>query len=60
MVVAPVEELGFHVLATNSAKMASYVPSHSGLQVRFGTLGQCIDAALTARWTPAPDSSTSA
>ena len=50
MVVAPVEELGFHSLATNSAKMAFYAPSHSGLAVRFGPLGQCLSAALTGRW----------
>jgi hypothetical protein len=50
MVVAPVEELGYRVIATNSAKMAFYTPSHSGLAVRFGTLSQCIDAAVTGRW----------
>ncbi len=50
MVVAPVEQLGFKAMATNSAKMAFYTPSHSGLQVRFGTLEQCIEAAVTGRW----------
>jgi predicted aconitase len=50
MVVAPVEQLGFCAMATNSAKMASYTPSHSGLQVRFGTLAQCIEAAITGIW----------
>ncbi|MBN1937542.1 MAG: aconitase X catalytic domain-containing protein [Anaerolineae bacterium] len=50
MVVAPVEQLGFKVMATNSAKMAAYTPAHSRLQVRFGTLEQCIEAALTGRW----------
>jgi predicted aconitase len=50
MVVAPVEQLGFRTMATNSAKMAFYVPSHSGLQVRFGPLEQCIQAALTGIW----------
>jgi len=50
MVVAPVEELGFHMMATNSAKMAFYAPSHSGLGVRFGTLEQCIQAALAGAW----------
>jgi hypothetical protein len=33
LVVAPVADLGFHTLATNSAKMAFYAPSHSGLAV---------------------------
>jgi predicted aconitase len=50
MVVAPVEQLGFRVMATNSAKMAIYTPSHSGLAVRFGSLAHCIKAAVTGRW----------
>jgi predicted aconitase len=53
MVVAPVAELGFRSLATNSAKMAFYAPSHSGLAVRFGSMEQCLDAALTGHWLPA-------
>ena len=51
MVVAPVAELGFRSLATNSAKMAFYAPAHSGLKVRFGTLEQCLDAAVTGTWS---------
>jgi predicted aconitase len=51
LVVAPVEEMGFKAMATNSAKAAFYAPMHSGLQRRFGTLEQCIVAALTGRWT---------
>jgi len=47
LVVAPIEELGFRSLATNSAKMAFYAPSHCGLAVRFGTLEQCLEAAVT-------------
>jgi predicted aconitase len=50
MVVAPVAELGFGTLATNSAKMAFYTPSHSGLSVRFGPMEQCLEAAVTGRW----------
>lgn len=50
MIVAPIEELGFRVLATNSAKMATYAPSHSGVQVRFGNLEQCVEAAITGLW----------
>jgi predicted aconitase len=53
MVVAPVAELGFRSLATNSAKMAFYAPSHSGLMVRFGTMEQCLEAARTGRWPAA-------
>jgi predicted aconitase len=51
LVVAPVDQLGFRTMATNSAKMASYTPSHSGLQVRFGTMRQCIRAAVTGVWS---------
>ncbi len=50
MVVAPVAELGFRSLATDSAKMAFYAPSHCGLAVRFGRTEQCIEAALLGRW----------
>jgi len=55
MVVAPVDELGFRSLATNSAKMAFYAPSHSGLAVRFGPLERCLSAALTGRWPSYPE-----
>jgi predicted aconitase len=51
MVVAPVADLGFHTMATNSAKMAFYAPSHSGLSVRFGSIEQCLEAAVTGRWS---------
>jgi len=50
LVVAPVAELGFRSMATNSAKMAFYAPSHSGVSVRFGPLEQCLEAALTGKW----------
>lgn len=50
MVVAPVAGLGFQSMATNSAKMAFYAPSHSGLSVRFGPAEQCLEAALVGRW----------
>jgi predicted aconitase len=54
MVVAPVAELGFRTMATNSAKMAVYAPTHSGLAVRFGSVDQCIAAAIEGKW-PAVD-----
>jgi predicted aconitase len=53
LVVAPMHELGCRRMATNSAKMAFYAPAHSGLDVRFGTLEQCICAAISGTW-PAP------
>jgi predicted aconitase len=50
MVVAPVADLGYRTLATNSAKMAFYTPSHSGLSVHFGPMEQCLEAARTGKW----------
>jgi predicted aconitase len=55
MVVAPVADLGFRTMATNSAKMAFYTPSHSGLSVRFGPLAQCLEAAVRGRWEGTTD-----
>ncbi len=51
VVVAPMQELGFRTLATSSAKGAAYVPSHAGLQVRYGTVEQCVEAAVTGTWS---------
>jgi predicted aconitase len=50
LVVAPMEEMGFRAMATNSAKAAFYSPAHSGLQRRFGTMEQCVEAAVTGYW----------
>jgi len=50
VVVAPMQELNYHTLATPSAKGAAYVPSHAGLLVRYGTVEQCIEAAVTGLW----------
>lgn len=50
VVVAPMQELAYRTLATPSAKGASYVPSHAGLLVRFGTVEQCVEAAVTGVW----------
>jgi predicted aconitase len=50
MVVAPTADLGFRTLATNSAKMAFYARSHSGVAVRFGPLERCLEAAVRGRW----------
>jgi predicted aconitase len=49
-VVAPMRELGFRTLATPSAKGATYLPSHAGLRVRYGSAGQCVEAAVTGTW----------
>jgi predicted aconitase len=41
MVVAPVEELGYRIVATNSAKACHYL-RNAGLKVRFMPLEQCV------------------
>jgi hypothetical protein len=45
MVVAPVEELGYRVVATNSAKACHYL-RNAGLSVRFMSLRECVAEAL--------------
>jgi predicted aconitase len=49
-VVAPMTELGFRTAATPSAKGATYLPSHAGLLVRYGTVEQCVEAAVRGEW----------
>jgi hypothetical protein len=44
MVVAPVEELGHRVVATNSAKACHYL-RNAGLKVRFMPLEECVAEA---------------
>ncbi|MCK4731600.1 MAG: aconitase X catalytic domain-containing protein [Methanophagales archaeon] len=50
MIVAPIEELGFRNMATNAGKAAFYAPSHCGLNVRFGSLEECIESAVSGKW----------
>jgi predicted aconitase len=52
VVVAPVRELGFRSMATPSGKGAYYGPSHAGLAVHYGSLAECIEAAVEGRWVP--------
>ncbi|MGQ9683251.1 MAG: aconitase X [Anaerolineae bacterium] len=54
LVVAPMQSFGYRTLATNSAKMAVYAPGHCGLVTRFGSLEQCVSAALFGRWQADP------
>jgi predicted aconitase len=49
---APLREMGYTSVATNSAKGAFYLRSLQRLQVRFGSLTQCIEAAVTGGWKP--------
>jgi predicted aconitase len=44
------EALGFKTLATNSPKMAFYAPGSNGFSVWYGSVEQCIDAAVHGSW----------
>jgi len=44
MVVAPIEEMGYRVVATNSAKACHYL-RNNGLRVRFLSLEECVQKA---------------
>lgn len=41
---------GTRVVATDSAKQAHYLPAITGVQAWFGSLRDCIEAALTGSW----------
>lgn len=44
------EDFGLKVMATNSAKSAFYGPHNNHMDTWFGTLDQCIEAAVTGYW----------
>ncbi|MDR3591612.1 MAG: aconitase X catalytic domain-containing protein [Negativicutes bacterium] len=44
------EALGFKTLATSSPKMAFYAPGGNGLMTWYGSVKQCIDAAVKGYW----------
>ena len=48
--IAPVRDLGFEAVATSSAKAAFYLRNLAGVAARFGTLDQCISAAVNGKW----------
>ena len=50
MIVAPIQDFGIRTLATNSAKAACYAPHHCNIQIRFGDVEQCIQAAISGRF----------
>lgn len=41
---------GTKVFATDSAKQAHYLPAILGIEAWFGTLEDCVEAAVTGRW----------
>jgi len=48
-IVAPTNMLGYRRMATDSAKAQVYM-SDFGLNVRFGTTEQCLEAAVRGHW----------
>ncbi len=42
---------GTRVVALDSAKQAHYLPAIMGVEAWFGTTAECIEAALTGRWS---------
>lgn len=44
------ESLGFKTLATNSPKMGFYAPGSCGINVWYGDIRQCVDAAISGFW----------
>jgi hypothetical protein len=43
--------LGTKVVALDSAKQAHYLPAIMGIQAWFGSTKDCIDAAVSGRWS---------
>jgi predicted aconitase len=41
---------GTQVVATDSAKQAHYLPAITGVQTWFGSLEDCVQAAITGKW----------
>jgi predicted aconitase len=48
--IAPMHELGYRTIATPSAKGAHYAAAHAGLNVYFGSVSRCVDAAMRGTW----------
>lgn len=51
MAVAPLKGR-FRVMAIDSAKGCYYARGSNGFKTKFGTLEQCVEAAITGRWNP--------
>ena len=46
----PMDNWGFKILMTNSAKFAHYAPAQTGLEVIFGSLKTCVETAISSIW----------
>ncbi|MEM3364127.1 MAG: aconitase X catalytic domain-containing protein [Candidatus Micrarchaeia archaeon] len=54
MAVAPLKGR-FRVMAIDSAKGCYYARGSNGFKTRFGTLEQCVEAAVNGRWSASED-----
>jgi predicted aconitase len=52
VVLSVPEALGFKTLATSSPKMAFYAPGGNQLKTWYGSVKECINAAVHGYWTP--------
>ena len=50
MAIAPVRDLGFTAVATASAKGAYYLRNLAKVGTKFGTVGECVRAAIEGKW----------
>jgi len=50
MAIAPVRDLGFTAVATASAKGAYYLRNLAKVGTKFGTVGECVRAAIGGKW----------
>ena len=41
---------GARVMATDSGKQAHYLPNFTGIQSWYGSVEECVDAAVTGKW----------
>ena len=41
---------GARVMATDSGKQAHYLPNFTGIQSWYGSVEECVDAAVTGEW----------
>jgi len=53
--IAPADEIaaklgGEAVMATNSAKLAHYMPSEWGISSLYGSMRKCVEAAVSGKW----------
>ena len=48
--IAPVRDLGFTAVATASAKGAYYLRNLAKVDAKFGTVGECVRAAIEGKW----------